>query len=207
MPIQKLLKLQVTDDEPLRLSQRLLACILPINQQTLEHLNTGGYRWLRWASGCPWVQQHKHHPALHIPSSGLDQAGWCSRSCPRPHWTCWWPSWFWRQLCTACTSPESCKGCPGDSSCPEFCQSAGWLLHQNCHTKLPKCPNSRLMESQTERNPKSGVKSGKMAWLSVTNLAQTRGLTIFLEPSFFDHASIADDADTWEPQVLFAELN
>lgn len=32
-------------------------------------------------------------------------------------------------------------------------------------------------------------------------------LTIFLEPSLFDHASIADDADARQLQVLFAELN
>lgn len=38
-------------------------------------------------------------------------------------------------------------------------------------------------------------------------MALVCSLTIFLEPSFFDHASIADDADTWELEVLFAELN
>lgn len=36
--VQKLLELLLTDDEPLRLSQSLLSCILPVNQQTLEHL-------------------------------------------------------------------------------------------------------------------------------------------------------------------------
>ena len=39
--IQKLLKLLLTDDEPLCLSQGALSCIFPINQQTLKHLNTG----------------------------------------------------------------------------------------------------------------------------------------------------------------------
>ena len=41
MSIQKLLKLLVTDDEPLGLSQGILSCILAVNQQTLEYLNTG----------------------------------------------------------------------------------------------------------------------------------------------------------------------
>lgn len=39
--IQKLLKLLVTDDKPLSLSQGLLSCIFAINQQTLEYLNKG----------------------------------------------------------------------------------------------------------------------------------------------------------------------
>lgn len=45
--LQKLLKLLVTDDEPLGLSQGFLSCILPINQQTLEHLNTGSTDGIR----------------------------------------------------------------------------------------------------------------------------------------------------------------
>lgn len=45
--LQKLLKLLVTDDEPLGLSQGFLSCVLPINQQTLEHLNTGSTDGIR----------------------------------------------------------------------------------------------------------------------------------------------------------------
>lgn len=40
--IQKLLKLLLTDDKLLRLSQGFLTCILPIDQQTLEYLSAGG---------------------------------------------------------------------------------------------------------------------------------------------------------------------
>lgn len=79
------------------------------------------------------TQTFTHSPPLPSPSSGLGRAGRCSPTCLRPRWMCWWPSWFWRPLCTAGTSGESCKGCPGGSSCPELCQSAGWLLHRNCH--------------------------------------------------------------------------
>lgn len=32
-------------------------------------------------------------------------------------------------------------------------------------------------------------------------------LTIFLEPFFFNHAPVTDNADTREPEVLFAVLN
>lgn len=32
-------------------------------------------------------------------------------------------------------------------------------------------------------------------------------LTVFTEPTFSNHASVADDADAGEPQVPFAELN
>lgn len=42
--IQKLLKLLVADDEPLGLSQGFLSCILAVNQQALEHLNTSTQR-------------------------------------------------------------------------------------------------------------------------------------------------------------------
>lgn len=40
MSVQELLKLLFTYDEPLSLPQSLFPCILAINQQTLEHLNT-----------------------------------------------------------------------------------------------------------------------------------------------------------------------
>ena len=39
MPVQKVLELLVADDKPLCLSQSILPCILPVNQQALEHLN------------------------------------------------------------------------------------------------------------------------------------------------------------------------
>lgn len=53
MFVQEVLKLQVADDEPLRLFQGVLSCILAINQQTLEDLgvthtlniDAGGYAW------------------------------------------------------------------------------------------------------------------------------------------------------------------
>lgn len=38
--IQKLLELLVTDDKPLCIPQCALPCILPVDQQALEHLNT-----------------------------------------------------------------------------------------------------------------------------------------------------------------------
>lgn len=38
--LQEVLELQVADDEPLRLSQGFLSCVLAVNQQTLEHLET-----------------------------------------------------------------------------------------------------------------------------------------------------------------------
>lgn len=189
---QKLLKLLVTDDEPLRLSEGFLSCILPINQQTLEHLNTGSTDGIRWASGYRRTGKRTHSPSLPLPSSGLGQARWSSPTCLRPRWMCWWPSWSWMPLCTAGTSGESCKGCPGGSSCPELCQSAGWLLHQNCHKRSPKCPDSHLMERETAHNIFIGAKWRHFLWTRVnlchkvgTNLQSYRiSGTIFLWSCF-----------------------
>lgn len=49
MSVQKLLKLLVTDDEPLCLPQGFLPCVLSINQQTLENLHT---QWMSMSKLC-----------------------------------------------------------------------------------------------------------------------------------------------------------
>lgn len=64
--LQKLLKLLFTDDEPLRLPQGFLTCILPIDQQTLEYLNTGSRHRGRWASGQAHTRTYTHAPPLHL---------------------------------------------------------------------------------------------------------------------------------------------
>lgn len=82
--IQEVLKLLVTDDEPLCLSQGCLSCVLPINQQALEHLNTGS------ADGKD-EDEDMHtadtdvtfSPCLCSPSSGRGSAPRCAPSCLR----------------------------------------------------------------------------------------------------------------------------
>ena len=44
-------------------------------------------------------------------------------------------------------------------------------------------------------------------WICPTKWALICSLTVFLEPPLFNHASVADNADARELQVLFAELN
>lgn len=141
--VQEVLKLQVADDEPLRLSQGFLSRILAVNDQTLENLDTHTHTLSVNAGGHAWTSTLPVHAS---PSSGLGPAWWCCFACPRPRWTCWPPCWFWTPPCTAGTSGGSCEGSQCGSSCPELCRSAGWCLHRNCHRRSPRCPDSHLME-------------------------------------------------------------
>lgn len=72
MSIQELLKLLVTDDEPLRLPQGFLSRVLPIDQQALEHLNTAGGRSASGYEHIPKQTLSHPHP---LPSSGPGRAG------------------------------------------------------------------------------------------------------------------------------------
>lgn len=75
--IQKLLKLLVTDDEPLRLPQGFFSCIFTIDQQTLEDLNTGSADGERVSKRVKILmyKKHTHSASLLLPSSGRGQAG------------------------------------------------------------------------------------------------------------------------------------
>lgn len=68
--VQEVLKLLLTDDEPLRLSQGFLSRILTIDQQTLEHLNTGSTGEHRDGR----VHKHAVAPSLPSPSNELGRA-------------------------------------------------------------------------------------------------------------------------------------
>lgn len=68
MFVQEVLKLQVADDEPLRLSQGFLSRVLAVNQQTLENLDIHTHiERQRWG---PCMDLHTARPCLTFQRTG-----------------------------------------------------------------------------------------------------------------------------------------